>query len=50
MKQVAAILSKQCGIQYQFPPNSKQNSEKAAGSLGESHLKLLSEILTGGHV
>ena len=50
MKQLAAILSRQCEIQYEFGPNSKQYSEKAAGTLGESHFKLLSEILTGGHV
>ena len=50
MKQVAAILSRQCGIQYEFRPKSKEYSEKAAGTLGESCFKPLSEILTGGHV
>ena len=50
MKQLAATLSRQCGIQYEFGHNSKQYSEKAARTLGESHFKSLSEILTGGHV
>ena len=50
MEQLAAILSRQCGIQYEFGHNSKQYSEKAARTLGESHFMSLSEILTGGHV
>ena len=47
MKQLAATLSRQRGIQDEFGPEFKEYSEKkAAGTLGESHLKPLSEIFT----
>ena len=47
MKQLAATLSRQRGIQYEFGPEFKEYSEKkAAGTLGESHLKPLSEVFT----
>ena len=47
MKQLAATLSRQCGIQYEFGPEFLEYSEKkAAGTLGETHLKPLSEIFT----
>ena len=45
MKQLAATLSRQRGIQYEFGPEFKEYSEKkAAGTLSESHLKPLSEL------
>ena len=47
MKQLAAILSKQQKIQYEFGPDSHEYKEycekKAAGTYGETHLKPLSE-------
>ena len=47
MKQLAATLSRQRGIQYEFGPEFQEYSEKeAAGTLGESHLKPLFEIFT----
>ena len=47
MKQLAATLCRQRGIQYEFGPEFKEYSEKkAAGTLGESHLKPLSEVFT----
>ena len=47
MIKLAATLSRQRGIQYEFGPEFKEYSEKkAAGTLGESHLKPLSEVFT----
>ena len=47
MKQLAATLSRQRGIQYEFGPEYKDYCEKkAAGTLGETHLKLLSEMFS----
>ena len=47
MKQLAATLSRQRGIQYEFGPEYKDYCEKkAAGTLGETHLKPLSEMFT----
>ena len=47
MKQLAATLSRQRGIQYEFGPEYLEYSaKKAAGTLGETHLKPLSEIFT----
>ena len=47
MKQLAATLSRQCGIQYEFGPEFKEYLEKKASeTLGESHLKPLSEVFT----
>ena len=47
MKQLAATLSRQRGIQYEFGPEFQEYSaKKAAGILGETHLKPLSEIFT----
>ena len=47
MKQLAATLCRQRGIQYEFGPESKEYSEKnAAGTLGESYLKPLSKVFT----
>ena len=47
MKQLAATLSRQHGIQYEFGPEFKEHSErKAAGTLSDSHLKPLSEVFT----
>ena len=41
MKRLSTILSRQHGIQYEFGPEFKEYSEKkAAGTLGESHLKI----------
>merc|ERR1711946_87292 len=45
MKQLAATLSRQRGIQYEFG-NLEYSAKKAAGTLGETHLKPLSEIFT----
>ena len=47
MKQLAATLSRQREIQHEFEPKFQEYSEKkAAGTLGESHLKPLFEIFT----
>ena len=47
MKQLAATLSRQRGIEYEFGPEFKEYLEKkASGTLGESHLKPLSEVFT----
>ena len=47
MKQLAATLSRQRGIQYEFGPEYKDYCEKkAAGTLGDTHLKPLSEMFT----
>ena len=47
MKKLAATLSTQRGIQYEFGPEYLDYSvKKAAGTLGETHLKPLSEIFT----
>ena len=47
MKQLAATLSKQQGIQFEFGPEYLEYSvKKAAGTLGETHLKPRSEIFT----
>ena len=47
MKQLAATLSRQRGIQYEFGPEFLEYSaNKAAGTLGETHLKPLSEIIS----
>ena len=47
MKQLAATLSRQQGIQYEFGPEFLEYSaKKAAGTLGETHLKPLSEIFS----
>ena len=47
MKQPAATLSRQQGIQCEFGPEFLEYSaKKAAGTLGETHLKPLSEIFT----
>ena len=47
MKQLAATLSRQRGIQYEFGPKYKDYCEKkAAGTLEETHLKPLSEMFT----
>ena len=43
MKTLAATLSRQCGIQYEFGP---KYAECTAGDEGKSHLKPLSEIFT----
>ena len=44
MKQLAATLSRQRGIQYEFGP--EYSAKKAAGIHENSHLKPLSEIFT----
>ena len=47
MKQLASTLSRQCGIEYEFGPEFKEYLEKKASeTLGESHLKPLSEVFT----
>ena len=47
MKHLAATLSRQCGIQYEFGQEYDEDcAKKAAGILGASHLKPLSEIFT----
>ena len=47
MKQLAVTLFRQRGIQFEFGSEFKEYSEKkAAGTLGESHLKPLSEVFT----
>ena len=47
MKQLAATLSRQRGIEYEFGPEFKEYLEKKASeTLGESHLKPLSEVFT----
>jgi len=45
MKKLASILSRQCGIQYEFGPEFMEyTAQKAAGTLKQTHLKPLSEI------
>ena len=47
MKTLAATLSRQCGIQYEFGSEyAEYAASKAAGDEGKSHLKPLSEIFT----
>ena len=47
MKTLAATLSRQRGIQYEFGPEyAEYTASKAAGDEGKSHLKPLSEIFT----
>ena len=47
MKQLATTLSRQRGIEYEFLPEFKEYLEKKASeTLGESHLKPLSEVFT----
>ena len=47
IKQLAATLSRQRGIQYEFGPEYKDYCEKkAAGTLGETHLKPFPEMFT----
>ena len=47
MKQLAATLSRQRGVQYEFGPEfDEYQAKKAAGILGETHLRPLSEIFT----
>ena len=47
MKQLAATLSRQRRVQYEFGPEyDEYKAKKAAGILGQTHLKPLSEILT----
>ena len=47
MKQLAATLSRQRGIEYEFGPEFKEYLEKKASeTLGECHLKPLSEVFT----
>ena len=44
---LAATLSRQRGIQYEFGPEyAEYTASKAAGEKGKSHLKPLSEIFT----
>ena len=47
MKQLAATLSRQRGVQYEFGPEyNDYMAKKAAGILRATHLRPLSEILT----
>ena len=47
MKQLAATLSRQRGVQYEFGPEyDEYKAKKAAGILGQTHLKPLSKIFT----
>ena len=47
MKQLAATLSRQRGVQYEFGPEyNEYMAKKAAGILQATHLRPLSEILT----
>ena len=47
MKQLAATLSRQRGIQYEFGPEYEEYSaKKTARILGETHIKPLSELFT----
>ena len=47
MKQLAATLSRQRGVQYEFGAvYDEYKAKKAAGILGQTHLKPLSEIFT----
>ena len=47
MKQLAAILSRQRGVQYEFGPEyNEYMAKKAAGILRATHLRPLSEIFT----
>ena len=47
MKTLAATLSRQRGIQYEFGPEyADYTASNAAGDEGKSHLKPLSEIFT----
>ena len=47
MKQLAATLSRQRGIHYEFGPEYEEYSvKKTAGMLGETYIKPLSELFT----
>ena len=47
MEQLAATLSRQRGVQYEFGPEfNEYQAQKAAGILGETHMWPLSEIFT----
>ena len=47
MKQLAATLSRQRGVQYEFGPEyNEYMAKKAAGILRATHLRPLSEIFT----
>ena len=47
MKQLAATLSRQRGIHYEFGPEYEEYSaKKIAGILGETHIKPLSDLFT----
>ena len=47
MRQLAATLSRQRGVQYEFGPEYEEyTAQKAAGVLESSHLRPLSEIFT----
>ena len=47
MEQLAATLSRQRGVQYEFGPEfNEYQAQKAAGILGETYLWPLSEIFT----
>ena len=47
MKKLASILSRQCGIQYEFGPEFMEyTAQKAAGTLKQTHLKPLSKIFS----
>ena len=47
MKKLAATLSRQGGVQYEFGPEYAEHvAQKATGELVQSHLKPLSEIFT----
>ena len=47
MKQLAATLSRQRGVQYEFGPEYEEYTAKKAAGISEStHLKPLSEIFT----
>ena len=47
MRQLAATLSRQRGVQYEFGPEYEEyTAQKAAGTLVSTHLKPLSEVFT----
>ena len=47
MKKLAATLSRQRGIQYEFGPEyAEYSAQKLTGKLAQTHLKPLSEIFT----
>ena len=51
MKQLAATVSKQRGIQYQFGLEYKEYCEKkVAGILNVTHIKPLSEMFSEDHL